>query len=770
MRYAASSNRRARAALATAVVLGAVTVYSCGDPAPTEPPASVPTTVTVTPGEATLDAIEATVQFAATVSDQFGSEMETAQVMWSTSDATVATVDAAGLVAAVANGTVTVTAASGSASGSAAVTIDQIAAQVELYPKQTIFLPFFEHYQSPILIDLWDANGNPLAPDQYERLVWRSSDEGVATVALDGEGPNATVFGVGHGATTISATVDGVVATTEVLFDPLEFDAEFAQTAPTGAPVIIGRPGIFRVYFVAAIGELKRGPKVEVIFSGRSLGVAELNRPVPKSFNPDSLDVSLNYRIEGRRINANELDFSVKLIATVGSDHLPLNGDLRDTETHYVVPISGIFYNTTRRTYSDPDPIWLFVRPIVQHGNINYATIAQADSLASVPILHEKWRPLIDATSMAGLYLDEEGPLYVSHDPDDPGNMSRTLGALVDAWEAECYWFFGTRCPEWHYFGVTGLPDWWGIARTGSVGGSERGFAAISGWHGWTIAHEVAHLILLKHAPGNCGARNVDERYRPLDGSIGVTPGYIFGGRGVRVVPRGKKDYMGYCRDRGQDPPVWVSRYHFWRAHRNLGALAQRRADREEPRVTGRIDRVLVIGGGRYDGALELDPAIVVQGHPVLPSAPGPYELTGVDARGDVVFRRRFDMDWYWDSPTGDGSFRIAIPASPAWSQTLERIVLRGPEGLREMGRDTEEPKTWVLDANMGLVRSLLRGADALAELQREMRSAGGGESLVVITSRGIPDETQWTRDWRVAGPTTAADARRAPVLVRRRR
>ena len=769
MRYAASSNRRARAALATAVVLGAVTVYSCGDPAPTEPPASVPTTVTVTPGEATLDAIEATVQFAATVSDQFGSEMETAQVMWSTSDATVATVDAAGLVAAVANGTVTVTAASGSASGSATVVIDQIADRVELYPKQTIFLPFFEHYQSPILIDLWDANGHPLAPDQYERLVWRSSDEGVATVALDEEGPNATVFGVGHGATTISATLDSVVATTEVLFDPLEFGAEFAQTAPSDAPVIIGRPGILRVYFVAYIGELKRGPKVEVLFSGRSLGVAELNRPVPKSFDPDSLDISLNYRIEGRRITANELDFSVEFIATVGSDRFPLDGDLRDIETHYVVPISGVSFNLTRRTYSEPDPIWLVIRPIVQRGNINHATIARADSLASGPFLHEKWGPLVDATPMSSLYLGGEGPLYVSHDPDDPENIWRTLDALYDAWDAECYWLFGTRCPEWHYFGVTGLPDWWGLAVSGRIGGgSERGFAAISGWHGWTIAHEVGHLILLDHAPGGCGARNVDEQYQPVDGSIGVRPGYMFVGRGVRAVPRGKKDYMGYCRDR-LDPPVWVGRYHFWKAYHNLGALAQRRADRDEPRVTGRIDRVLVIGGGRYNGALELDPAIVVQGRPVLPSAPGPYELTGVNASGDVVFRHRFDMDWYWDSPTGDGRFRIAIPASPAWSQSLERIVLRGPEGSREMGRDTEEPKTWVIDANMGLLRSLLRGEDALAELQRGMRSAGGGESLLVITSRGIPDETQWARDWRVAGATTAADARRTPVLVRRR-
>lgn len=771
MRQAAFSNRRARAALTAAVVLGAVTVSSCVDPSPVEPPAPVPTTVTVTPGEATLAAIRATVQLAATVRDQFGSEMQNAPVTWSSIDATVATVDAAGLVAALANGAVTVTAASGSASGTAEVTIDQVAARVELYPKQTIFLRFSADYQSPILIDVWDANDNPLASDQYDRLVWRSSDEGVATVALDGEGPNAIVSGVRHGATTIGATVDSVVATTEVLFDPLEFHAEFAQTAPTGAPVIIGRPGIFRLYVLALIGDLERGPKVEVIFANRSLGVGELNRHVPKSFDPDSLNASLNYRIDGRRINAGGFRFDVNLLPTVGSDRLPLNDNLRNIETHYVIPTSARIATVAGGTYPEPDPIWIVIRPIVQRGNINRATIAQADSLASTPFLHEKWRPLTDATSISTLLLGKDDPLFVSHDPDDRKNMSRTLDALYDAWRAECRWFFGTRCPDWHYLGTTGLPDWSGIASSGTVGGSARGFAAISSWHGWTIAHEVGHLILLNHAPAGCGERPpVDQRFRPSDGSIGHTPGYMFIGRGWQSVSSGKRDYMGYCRDYEIEPPVWVSEYHFGKAHRNLVALAQQRADGYDPLVTGQIGRVLVIGGGRYDGALELDPAFVVQGHPTLPSALGPYELTGEDVMGDMVFRHRFDMNWYWDSPSGDGSFRIAIPTSPALSQSLERIVLRGPEGVSEMGRDTEEAKTWVVDASMGLLRSVLRGEDALTELQLELRSASGGESLFVITSRGIPDEAPWTIDRGLTRPRTEANARPAPVLVRRRR
>ena len=772
------TSKSVRAALATAAVLGgALAVNSCGDPAPTEPPASVATTVTVTPGTATLEAIEATVQLAATVRDQFGLEMPGAQVAWSTSDATVATVDAAGLVAAVANGAVTVTAASGSASGTAAVTIDQIATRVELYPQQTIFPIAEPLLESPILIDVWDANGNPLALDQYEPLAWRSSDEGVADVSVDADDPNATVVSHGRGATTISVTVDGVVATTEVLVEPLDFGTAFAQNAPQGAPVIIGRPGILRLYWVAYdFAELKRGPKVEVMFSSggspsSSIGVAALDRQVPTSYDPDSLNVSINYRISPRKIVAGGFRFEVYLMPTIGSDGLPLDGDLRDLETHYVVSDRRRIVTRKGRTYPESKYIKIVVRPIVQFGNSNRTTIAQADSLSSGPYLHDKWDRLMLATPMPGLILAKDTPpLYVSHDPDDHRNMSRTLDALYDAWfSEECYWWFGRKCSDWYYFGITGLRDWWGEARNVSFGnGPFRGAAAISGWHGWTIAHEVAHLIRLKHAP--CGAaRNPDKSYRPSDGSIGNTPGYIFDGTDMTVVSSGKKDYMGYCRDRGNQPPVWVSAYHFRRAHDNLTVLGQLSADGDGPRIAGQIDRVLVIGGGRYGGTLELDPAFVLQGQPLLPSVRGPYELIGVDARGDVIFLHRFDMDWYWDSPTGDGRFRIAIPASPAWSQSLERIVLRGPEGVSEMGRDTEEPKTWVVDTDTGSLRSVLRGADALARLQEEMRSAVDGESLVVITSRGIPEETQWTRDWRIGGPTTAADPRRVPVLVRKR-
>ena len=108
-----------------AVVGIAMLLLSCGDGAvePAPPPAPVATTVTVSPASATLTALGETVRFTAEVRDQNGQVMAGAAVTWASSDASVAAVDASGLVTAAGNGTATINATAGSASGTATVTI-----------------------------------------------------------------------------------------------------------------------------------------------------------------------------------------------------------------------------------------------------------------------------------------------------------------------------------------------------------------------------------------------------------------------------------------------------------------------------------------------------------------------------------------------------------------------------------------------------------------------------------------------------------------------
>ena len=106
----------------------AMLVLSCGDAGVEPPPPSAPvaTTVAVSPGSAALSALGERARFTAEVRDQSGQVMEGAAVAWTSSDASVAPVDASGLVTAVAKGSATITAVAGSASGTAAVTVQVV--------------------------------------------------------------------------------------------------------------------------------------------------------------------------------------------------------------------------------------------------------------------------------------------------------------------------------------------------------------------------------------------------------------------------------------------------------------------------------------------------------------------------------------------------------------------------------------------------------------------------------------------------------------------
>ena len=82
-----------------------------------------PTTITVSPFATELSTLGATVQLTAEVRDQNAMVMAGVTVTWSSTDTSLATVDQAGLVTAVAAGTAAVTASAGPASASAGITV-----------------------------------------------------------------------------------------------------------------------------------------------------------------------------------------------------------------------------------------------------------------------------------------------------------------------------------------------------------------------------------------------------------------------------------------------------------------------------------------------------------------------------------------------------------------------------------------------------------------------------------------------------------------------
>ena len=185
-----------------AIAAAAALTLSCGDcctePAP-QPPAPVATSLTVTPASAEFAALGETVQLAAEVRDQTGQAMAGAPVTWSSSDAAVVTVGAAGLVTAAGNGSATVTATSGSASGTAAVTVAQRVDAVAVLPDGESVV---ERDTVRFEARATDANAHPVAGTGFS---WASSDTLVAVVDDAG-----LVTGVGAGEAEVTATADGV--------------------------------------------------------------------------------------------------------------------------------------------------------------------------------------------------------------------------------------------------------------------------------------------------------------------------------------------------------------------------------------------------------------------------------------------------------------------------------------------------------------------------------------------------------------------------------
>ena len=216
--------RRGSLFSASLLVAALAGTLSCGGddataPAPPPPPAPVATSLTVSPATAELDAVGATVRLSAEVLDQNGRPMPGAAVAWSSGDASVATVDDAGVATAVGNGRTSVTATSGSASGNAAVTVAQAAGAVAVEPV-TVELSVGD--TARLAAAATDANGHAVVAASF---AWTSGDATVATVDDAG-----LVTGVSVGEVAITASSGGASGSAAVRVSPPPEPPE-----PTGA-------------------------------------------------------------------------------------------------------------------------------------------------------------------------------------------------------------------------------------------------------------------------------------------------------------------------------------------------------------------------------------------------------------------------------------------------------------------------------------------------------------------------------------------------------
>ena len=155
--------------------------------------------VTVQPSEPTIDQ-GTTQQLEAIVTDRHGNPM-TADVVWSSSDENVATVDQNGLVTGIAAGIATITATADGVAGTTSLTVEAVVSKVTVQPSEATI---DQDTRQQFVAIVTDLHGNPVTAD----VVWSSSDENVATVDQNG-----LVTGIAAGVATITATAEGVAGT-----------------------------------------------------------------------------------------------------------------------------------------------------------------------------------------------------------------------------------------------------------------------------------------------------------------------------------------------------------------------------------------------------------------------------------------------------------------------------------------------------------------------------------------------------------------------------
>jgi uncharacterized protein YjdB len=215
--------------------------------------------VAVAPASSAL-LVGGTVQLTATPQSATGAALPGRSVAWQTSNATVATVSATGLVTARAAGSATISATSEGRTGAATVTVTAV-------PVATVSVePAAATVQTGGSVQLVatpkDSTGTPLTG---RSINWTSGNTGVATVSISGR-----VTGLTAGQAVITATSEGKsgTATVTVLSSPVAS----VTLVPTSGAISVGGTLQFTAVLRSAGGDTLTGRTVS--WTSKTPGVA----------------------------------------------------------------------------------------------------------------------------------------------------------------------------------------------------------------------------------------------------------------------------------------------------------------------------------------------------------------------------------------------------------------------------------------------------------------------------------------------------------------
>lgn len=175
---------------------------------------SIPSEITLSPNSVSLAAIGETRQLSATVRDQNGDPLSGVSVTWSSSNPAVASVTATGVVTAHTNGSAGITATAGSPSGTAQVTVAQMATQLTKISGDEQIGTAGQVLPSPLVVQANDALGNPVSGASLVFAVSQGGGSVSPTTASTGAGGRAsTTYTLGTAAALPQRVSAGITGT-----------------------------------------------------------------------------------------------------------------------------------------------------------------------------------------------------------------------------------------------------------------------------------------------------------------------------------------------------------------------------------------------------------------------------------------------------------------------------------------------------------------------------------------------------------------------------
>ena len=200
-----------QAGLVAAVGPGSAVIFAASEGVATSVTITVTTVgvaaVRVTPGTGTIQ--QGTfLQLVATALDANNNVLPGKAVAWASSNEAIATVSSTGRVLGIAPGQFTIIATIDRVPGTGTYAITPVpVASITLVPNAVTIAP---NATVTLVPNLVGSNGLPLSPIG-RTIIWSSSNVGIATVSGGG-----VVTGVGQGSATITATTEGVSATSAI--------------------------------------------------------------------------------------------------------------------------------------------------------------------------------------------------------------------------------------------------------------------------------------------------------------------------------------------------------------------------------------------------------------------------------------------------------------------------------------------------------------------------------------------------------------------------